>query len=109
MGRLPEFRFPDGLLWVLIGGLALLVLPLDAWSVRLGSNLVFFMGALYALRGLAVVAALVLGMGAQLPALIALSVVGLLLYPIVVAGTLLLGVTDTWLDLRSGRVTNEEG
>jgi hypothetical protein len=106
---LTEFRFPDALLWLLIVGLALLLVPLGGWGVRLGANLLFFMGALYALRGLAVVAALVLRMGAQLPVLIALSVVGLLLYPIVVAGTLLLGVTDTWLDLRSGRVTNEEG
>ena len=110
LGRLTEFRFPDGLLWLLIGGMALLLVPLDGWSARVGSNLVFFMGALYALRGLAVVAALVLGLvGAQLPVLIVLGVVGLLLYPIVVAGTLLLGVTDTWLDLRSGRVANEEG
>ncbi|NIP16487.1 MAG: DUF2232 domain-containing protein, partial [Pseudomonadales bacterium] len=110
LGRLTEFRFPDGLLWLLIAGLALLVLPLEAWGTRLGSNLVFFMGALYALRGLAVLIALVLGLvGPQLPVLIALGVVGVLLYPIVVAGTLLLGVTDTWLDLRSGRVANEEG
>ena len=110
LGRLTEFRFPDGLLWLLIAGLALLVLPLEAWGTRLGSNLLFFMGALYALRGLAVLIALVLGLvGPQLPVLIALGVVGVLLYPIVVAGTLLLGVTDTWLDLRSGGVTNEEG
>lgn len=110
LGRLTEFRFPDALLWVLIAGVALVVLPVDDWSVRLGSNLVFFMGALYVLRGLAVVAALVLGLvGSQLPVLIALGVVGVLLYPIVVAGTLLLGVTDTWLDLRSGGVVNEDG
>ena len=110
LGRLTEFRFPDALLWVLIVGIALLVVPADGWSERLGSNLVFFMGALYALRGLAVAVALVLGMvGTQLPVLIVLAVVGVLLYPIVVAGTLLLGVTDTWLDLRSGGVVNEEG
>jgi len=110
LGRLVEFRFPDALLWVFIGGLALLVVPLDGWGSRLGYNLVFFMGALYTLRGLAVVMALVLGMvGTQIPVLIALGLVGVLLYPIVVAGTLLLGVTDTWLDLRSGRATNEEG
>lgn len=110
LGRLTEFRFPDVLLWVLIVGIAMLVVPMDGWGARVGSNLVFFMGALYALRGLAVMAALVLGLvGPQLPVLLALGVVGILLYPIVVAGTLLLGVTDTWLDLRSGRVTNEDG
>ena len=109
LGRLTEFRFPDALLWVLIAGLALLVVP-DGWGERLGSNLVFFMGALYALRGLAVGVAVLLGLvGGHTPVLIALAVVGVLLYPIVVAGTLLLGVTDTWLDLRSAHVTNEEG
>ena len=110
LGRLTEFSFPDALLWVLIAGLGLLIVPLDGWSVRLGSNLVFFMGALYALRGLAVVVALVLSLvGTQVPVLIVLGLVGVLLYPIVVAGTLLLGVTDTWLDLRSGGVRNDEG
>ena len=111
LGRLREFRFPDTMVWVLIAGVALLVVPVDGWGMRLGSNLVFFMGALYALRGLAVTAVLVSGaVGAQLPLMLALAVVGLLLYPVVVAGMLLLGVTDTWLDLRSGRRTaNEEG
>lgn len=114
LGRLSEFRFPDGLVWVLIGGLALLVLPLAGaagWATRLGSNLVFFMGALYALRGLAVLVAVILALvGPQVPVLVVLGVVGVILYPIVVAGTLLLGVTDTWLDLRSGRrALNDEG
>ncbi len=114
LGRLSEFRFPDGLVWVLIVGLALLVLPMAGaagWATRVGSNLVFFMGALYALRGLAVLVAVILALvGPQVPVLVVLGVVGVLLYPIVVAGTLLLGVTDTWLDLRSGRrALNDEG
>jgi hypothetical protein len=111
LGRLREFRFPDALVWVLIGGLALVVLPAGGWTVRLGSNVVLFMSALYAVRGLAVMVAVVLGLvGSQVPVLIVLGLVGLILYPIVVAGTLLLGVTDTWLDLRSGRrKTNDEG
>jgi hypothetical protein len=110
LGRLTEFRFPDALVWILIVGLTLLLLPLDDWAPRVGSNLVFFMGALYALRGLAVLVALVLGLvGPQLPVLIVLGLVGIFLYPIVVAGTLLLGVTDTWLDLRSGRRAKDDG
>jgi hypothetical protein len=74
-------------------------------------NLVVFMGALYALRGLGVMVDLVVGMvGSNVAVLVVLAVVAVLLYPIVVAGTLLLGVTDTWLDLRSGRrVVNDEG
>lgn len=107
LGRLPEFRFPDGLVWVLIAGLVLLMAPLAPWAPRAGSNLVFFMSALYALRGLAVVLALV---GTHVPVLLMLALVSLVLYPIVMAGTLLVGLTDTWLDLRSGRrAVNEEG
>jgi hypothetical protein len=111
LGTLAEFRFPDGLVWVLIGGVALLLVPLAAWAPRVGLNVVVFMGALYALRGLGVVVALVWSMvGSQLGLLLALGLVAIILYPIVVAGTLLLGVADTWLDLRSGRrAVNNEG
>jgi hypothetical protein len=111
LGALSEFRFPDALVWVLIGGLALLVVPLAEWGPRLGANVVVFMGALYALRGLAVTVSLIATVaGSRIGVMIVLAVVALLLYPIVVAGTLLLGVTDTWLDLRSGRrAVNEEG
>lgn len=107
MGRLPEFRFPDVLVWLLIAGLVLVLLPLSEWAPRVGGNLVMFMAALYALRGLAVVLALV---GPHVPALVVLSVVGLILYPIVVAGTLVVGVTDTWVDLRAARLAaRDEG
>jgi hypothetical protein len=111
VGRLRAFRFPDALVWLLIGGLALVLLPAAEWAPRLGLNLVVFMGALYALRGLGVMVDLVVGMvGSNVAVLVALAVVAVLLYPIVVAGTLLLGVTDTWLDLRSGRrAVNDEG
>ena len=111
LGRLPEFRFPDVWVWVLIVGLALLLAPLGDEISRVGSNLVLFMGALYALRGLAVLVTLIGAMaGQKVLALVALVVIGVMLYPIVVAGSLLLGVTDTWLDLRSGgRAVNDEG
>lgn len=107
MGRLPEFRFPDHLIWLLIAGLVLLLFPAAGWTGRVGTNVVFFMGALYVLRGAAVVLALV---GPNAVMLVVLGVMTLLLYPIVMAGTLLVGVTDTWLDLRSGRrAVNDEG
>jgi hypothetical protein len=111
LGALREFRFPDALVWVLISGLALLVVPVAEWGPRLGANVVVFMGALYALRGLAVAVSLIATVaGSRVAVMIVLAVVAVLLYPIVVAGTLLLGVTDTWLDLRSGRrAVNEEG
>src|SRR5690606_25169464 len=59
LAPLREFRFHDGLVWLLVIGIALLVLPVDGIADRAGSNLLTFMAALYALRGLAVL--LVLG------------------------------------------------
>ena len=52
--RLREFRFGDHLVWVLVLGLGLLVLPAGAWAERAGGNIVTVMGGLYLLRGLAV-------------------------------------------------------
>lgn len=94
-----EFRFGDGLVWVMIAGLAALVLPLGAAVSRLGANLVAFMAGLYALRGLAVVVALWAGAGPLV--WVAGVVIGVLLYPLAVPATVVIGLGDTWLDLRT--------
>lgn len=97
---LREFRFPDDLVWVLIAGVVLLLLPFGA-AERAGTNLLAFMTALYALRGLAVLLVL-----AGAPGPLGMVVGGLLLlflYPLVMAMTVLVGVTDTWLDIRARR------
>jgi hypothetical protein len=106
-GPLREFRFHDGLVWLLISGLALLLLPLDGLASRAGSNLLAFMAALYALRGVAVLVALTGAMGG-VPGPLAMILGGLLavlLYPVVVATTFVVGLTDTWLDIRKRRET----
>lgn len=101
LAPLREFRFHDGMIWLLIVAMLLLLLPLDGFATRAGSNLLAFMAALYALRGLAVL--LVIG-GAPGPlALVLGGVLLLLLYPIVVATTFFVGLTDTWLDIRTRR------
>jgi hypothetical protein len=101
LAPLREFRFHDGLVWLLIVAMLLLLLPLDGVANRAGSNLLAFMAALYALRGLAVL--LVIG-GAPGPlGLVLGAVLLLLLYPIVVATTFFVGLTDTWLDIRTRR------
>lgn len=95
---LREFRFPDALAWVLVLALLLLLLP---WGEpqRVGTNLLAFMGALYALRGAAVL--LVLS-GAPGPfSLLLMGIVTVLLLPLVMSATALVGLTDTWLDLRT--------
>jgi hypothetical protein len=103
LGPLREFRFPDGLIWLLIVGMLLMMLPLDGGASRTGSNLLAFMAALYALRGLAVL--IVIG-GAPGPlGMIVGGVLLLLLYPLVVATTFFVGLTDTWLDIRTRRAS----
>lgn len=99
---LREFRFPDDLVWVLIAGMLLLVLPLGAAAERAGTNLLTFMAALYALRGLAVLL-VVAGVPGPL-GLVVSGVLLLFLYPLIMAMTVLVGVTDTWLDIRARRV-----
>lgn len=99
---LREFRFHDGLVWLLVAGIMLLVLPLDGLASRAGSNLLAFMAALYALRGLAVL--LVISGGLPGPAWIVLGgLVAVLLYPLVMATTFFVGLTDTWVDIRTRR------
>jgi len=106
LGRLREFRFRDELVWLLIAGVILLVLPfdgqpLDGLATRAGQNLLTFMGVLYALRGLAVVL-----MVAGVPGPFGLIVGGLailLMYPFVMATAFLVGLSDTWLDIRARR------
>jgi hypothetical protein len=102
LGRFREFRFPDVLVWVLIAGLVLVLLPLGEAALRAGSNLLTFMAALYALRGLAVLVVLV-GAAPGFLAVVLGALAILFLYPLVVAATLVVGLSDTWLDLRARR------
>ena len=101
IGRLRDFRFSDHLVWIAVAGILLLVLPFGAALTRTGANLVAFMAALYAVRGFAVMVSLY-GVPGLLGSVLA-AVVFLLLYPVVMVTTLMVGLTDTWLDLRTRR------
>ncbi|MFB6240330.1 MAG: DUF2232 domain-containing protein, partial [Gemmatimonadota bacterium] len=98
---LRNFRFENGLVWVLLLSLAAVVLPVGGEILdRVGGNAALFLGALYLLRGAGVLmwfAAATLGTGwlAWLWGLVAL-----LLYPVAAGVALLLGVGDSWFDLR---------
>jgi len=101
LAPLREFRFRDELVWVLVAGLLLFLLPLGDAAARTGSNLLAFMAALYALRGLAVLLALA---GSPGPAAILLGGLALLfLHKLAMAATVMVGLSDTWLDLRRRR------
>lgn len=92
------FRFSDELIWALVAGMTLTVLPsLEALRV-FGANLVVFFGALYALRGFGVIAWFYpqLTLGVQF----AVSFAAVVLFPVSLALAVGLGVTDTWFDWR---------
>lgn len=107
LSPLVEFRFSDGLVWLLILGAVLVLLPQMPEAVRAGSNLLLFMGALYALRGLAV-ALFVWGVPGPIGLVLA-ALAAILLYPLVLATSamMMLGLFDTWLDIRNRRPAPE--
>lgn len=99
LARLRDFRFNDHLIWVLVTGLLLLVAGAGDALARVGSNTVVFMGALYALRGAAVF--VFVSGGGSVFSLVLIAVL-LVLAPVVPLGTAaLIGVGDTWLDMRA--------
>ena len=97
---LVEFRFPDQLVWVLILGLVLL-LGSSGIVERMGTNAVVFMGALYALRGVAVMWAVWGGPSVLLGIVLVLAF--LVAAPLIMAGAFVFGLGDTWLNLRARR------
>lgn len=99
LGPVAEFRFNDHLVWVMIVGLVLLSARLGDGAARVGANLAVFMAGLYALRGFAVGLGVSGGISFFGYAMIALGFV--FMAPAVIAFAVLLGVADTWLDLRT--------
>jgi hypothetical protein len=99
-GRLVEWRMPDGALWTLIAGLALLVSPWNAWTPT-AWTLMLGAGLGFCVQGVAVVESLMLARG------IPLSIVVLtMLFVLTIASqmfvitTAALGLSDVWLDFR---------
>ncbi|GLC26355.1 DUF2232 domain-containing protein [Roseisolibacter agri] len=107
LGALRTFRFNDQLVWGVVAGAAMLLVPSLAALRVVGANLLAFFGALYALRGLGVLRWWAPEKWAALAALgvaLLLPVMGVTL----LAGTLgvialLLGLGDTWQDWRNRR------
>jgi hypothetical protein len=97
LGTLRNFRFNDQLVWGLVVGITLLVLPSLNALRGAGFNLTFFFGVLYALRGLGV---LVFLFAPSWFMAAVISVLVVLLSPFGALGAMGLGLSDTWLDLR---------
>lgn len=100
-GPVREFRFSDHLIWLLIGGLCLLVLPLGGPAFRVGENATLFMGVLYLFRGVAILLWIGAGAATSVWSGVLLAMAAVLLYPVVLGTALVLGLSDTWIDLRA--------
>jgi hypothetical protein len=99
IGPVKHFRFNDHLVWLLIAGLVLLVTRWGDAVVRVGSNAVVFMGALYALRGSAVF--MFISGGLSLFGYVMLAIALVLAAPVVVGVAMVVGIGDTWFDVRA--------
>lgn len=99
IGPVRNFRFNDHLVWLMVVGLLLVVTRWGDALTRVGSNTVVFMGALYALRGSAVFMFISGGLSLFGYVLLALALV--LAAPVVVGVAMVVGIGDTWLDVRA--------
>ena len=100
LGALREFRFNDQLVWGLIAGLTMVMVPSLAALRGVGANLLVFFGALYVMRGAGVAAWF---MAPGWTTTLALTVCAIVFGPLLAVGALGLGLGDTWLDWRTRR------
>jgi hypothetical protein len=105
---LRDFRFNDQLVWGLIVGLTIMLLPTLSTLSGVGRNLLVFFGALYAVRGFGVLSwfmapgslAVTLGVGFVMllaPVINAFVALGFIMLGV---AALALGLGDTWADWR---------
>lgn len=108
MRPLRDFRFNDQLVWGLIVGLTIVLLPNLAWLHTAGSNLLLFFGALYAVRGFGVLSwlltprrlAVTFAIGFVMLWWPVLNAFAVLLFLLLGVAALALGLGDTWADWR---------
>lgn len=93
-----DLRFSDQLVWIVVLALAGLLLPLPPALATALANLLLVMGGLYAARGLAVLRSALLAAPTAMTVL--LCCLALPVLPLALSGCAVLGVADTWLDLR---------
>ena len=98
-----EFRFADSWVWAVIISLGVVIAPVVAALKLAALNVLVVLGALYLVRGLAIVVAFSGAWGiAPVVLVIAGTIAAALAVPLVllVPGLATLGVTDTWLEFR---------
>ena len=98
LAPLKEFRFNDQLVWGLVLGITAVAVPTLKAFHTVGLNLLLFFGALYALRGLGVLA----WFFAPGRLMVALTIgLAIFMWPLLGVFALGIGLGDTWLDWRS--------
>jgi hypothetical protein len=98
LAALRDFRFNDQLVWGLVAGLVLVVVPWFSKLSPVGANLLVFFGAIYALRGLGV------GLWFLAPGRVVMALLiafSLFFWHVLGVLALGLGLGDTWLDWRA--------
>jgi hypothetical protein len=106
---LREFRFNDQLVWGLIVGLTIVLLPTLTSLRGFGKNLLVFFGALYAVRGFGVLSwfmapgslGITLAIGLVMLCAPVVNVFAVLAFTMLGVASLALGLGDTWADWRS--------
>jgi hypothetical protein len=92
------FTFSDHFVWLVIAAGAATLAPLPDTAALVAANLLLFLLALYAGRGLAVTQTALLPAPTGLA--FVLTVAAVLLLPLALVALTLVGLADTWLDLR---------
>ena len=98
-----QFSIGDGWIWTVIASLVAWIAPVIGGLKVAALNVALISGALYALRGAAIVAVLAGATGVSMGTLVGLLVIGaVLVVPLVVLvpGLWTLGLLDTWMDFR---------
>jgi hypothetical protein len=107
IGSLKSFRFNDQLVWGLVAGVTIVILPSLAPVRAVGLNLLLFFGALYALRGFGILRWLAserVALAAVVGLVLLLPIVGVELLAGTLSGVALaIGLGDTWGDWRNRR------
>lgn len=113
LAALRDVRFNDQLVWGLVVGATLVLLPTLAEWRALGANFICFFGTLYALRGAGVLTWWIPDRVAALAPLVLVILVPLLgpisVLAVVLAATFVLGLGDTWRDFRAGAGSRRPG
>lgn len=96
-----DFRIGDAWVWGVVAWLALLIAPVSGVLKLAGTNVGFVLGALYVLRGAAIVVTFAQTLGVSAAALVIVATAAATIaLPLLLPGLCTLGITDTWYQFR---------